>query len=60
MPEAAAESPDWEIDSLAAYLDALSAWLAESDGYYLNQVRVPPSHPWDRMLDVFPATTVYE
>jgi hypothetical protein len=43
------------------YLEALSAWIADSDGYYLNQGIDPESvSPLRRFADAIVAATIYE
>lgn len=52
--------PNWENDTLGAYLGAMAAWLDESDGYYMRQHRVRPSNAWVIMNDALRAATGYE
>jgi hypothetical protein len=56
----AAAGANWENNTLSGYLDALAAWLADADGYYLNLNRVRPSNHWETMNDALRAATVYE
>lgn len=56
----AAEGARWPNEALPAYLEAFSAWLADSDGYYANQRRVPPGNGWEVVADALRAATTYE
>lgn len=57
--EAAIGAP-WRNNALDSYLEAFSAWLADSGGYYANQGRVPPGNGWEVVADALRAATVYE
>ena len=46
--------------ALPSYLEAFSAWLADSGGYYANQRRVPPGNGWVVVADALRAATTYE
>jgi hypothetical protein len=54
-----AQVPDWENATLPAYLEALAAWLRDSDGFYANQGREVPDG-WHVMADALQAATIYE
>ncbi len=56
----AADDPAWGNNSLARYLEAFGAWLADSDGYYLNQRRTAPSNAWEVVNDALQAAAIYE
>jgi hypothetical protein len=56
----AAKGAPWTNDTLHAYLEALSAWLEDSAGYYKNSRRVPPGNGWEVMKDALRAATLYE
>lgn len=56
----AAAGATWENGSIDRYLEALAAWLTDSDGYYLNQRRTPPSNAWEVINDALAAATIYE
>lgn len=56
----AAQGAPWRNDTLVTYLEALSGWLADSDGFYANQNRVPPGNGWEVINDALHAATVYE
>lgn len=60
LAQQATNAADWPNDSLPRYLDALAAWLADSDGYYLNHNQRQPSNPWRTLNDAVQASTVYE
>ncbi|MDX6242237.1 MAG: hypothetical protein QOG10_7186 [Kribbellaceae bacterium] len=55
-----ANAAEWENDTLDRYLGALAAWLVDSNGYYLNQDRVPPSNAWEVIVDALNAARTYE
>ena len=51
----------WENPDLPRYLDALKAWLEDSDGYYANLKEDPAAvSPWRRVADAFAAARIYE
>jgi hypothetical protein len=51
----------WENPTLDRYLDALAAWLEDSDGYYRNQGRPVPAEPsWRDVADMLMAASIYE
>ena len=56
----AAQGAPWTNDSVPRYLEACSGWLADSDGYYTNQRRVPPGNGWEVVTDALRAATMYE
>lgn len=56
--EAASDAP-WRNPSLHAYLEALAAWIEDSDRFYLTQRRAP-RHGWDVVNDALRAATHYE
>jgi hypothetical protein len=60
LAQQAADGAAWENTSLTGYLDALAGWLADSDGYYFGQGRVPPSNAWETINDAVIAATTYE
>ncbi|MGW6280320.1 DUF7660 family protein [Kribbella sp. NPDC055071] len=57
--ESASGEP-WENPLTHQYLEAFAAWLADSDGYYVNQGRVPPGNGWEIVNDALQAATIYE
>ena len=56
----AAQGAPWPNDTLVTYLEALSGWLADSEGFYANQNRIPPGNGWEVVNDALRAATVYE
>lgn len=56
----ASSATGWENQDLAAYLEALGAWLDDCDGYYANHHRVVPSNAWVIINDAIQAATIYE
>lgn len=60
LSQEAATGVDWENQTLGRYLQALAAWLDDSDHYYTNQHRVRPSNAWEIINDALQAATVYE
>jgi hypothetical protein len=54
--------PDtWENVTLDQYLSALANWLEDSDGYYQNQGRAPPTTlSWKDVADMLIAAKTYE
>lgn len=55
-----AQGASWENNTLDRYIEALAAWLSDSEGYYLTQGRIHPSNAWEATNDAFQAATVYE
>ncbi len=55
-------SPEsWENNTLDRFLDALAAWTADMDGFYLNQGSTPPEQPsWKTMAEMVLAARTYE
>jgi hypothetical protein len=50
----------WENPTLERFLEALSTWVADMDGYYLNQNKpVPEQADWKVVADMFVAARVY-
>lgn len=54
--------PDsWEHDTIDHYLEALSAWVAEMDGYFKNQgLAVPVQPSWKLIGQILLASKYYE
>jgi hypothetical protein len=51
----------WENASLERYLEALGAWVADMDGYYINQGKPAPKLPdWKVVADMLMAARLYE
>jgi hypothetical protein len=52
---------EWENRDLASYLEALSAWVEDMEGYYQNAGQVVPEHPtWKTLGQILLAAKVYE
>ena len=52
---------DWENTTLASYLEALAAWIAAMDGYFLNQKQAVPERPeWKTLAQMLAAACFYE
>ncbi len=58
--ECGALPASWDNQTVPAYLGALRAWLADSDGYYLNLKRVPPASAATLLADGLQAAKFYE
>jgi hypothetical protein len=59
----AAEAPNsgWENDDLGRYLEALSAWVDDMHGWFLNRGETPPEQPdWRLVAWMLRAATIYE
>jgi hypothetical protein len=56
------EHPEqWENDDLPSFLEALSAWVADMDGYYINRGESVPEVPtWGMLGQIFLAARKYE
>lgn len=56
------ENPDsWENNSLERFLEALSAWVEDMDGYYIHQNKSVPKQPdWKVIGDILMASKIYE
>jgi hypothetical protein len=51
----------WENPSLERFLDSLSAWIKDMDGYYLNRHLPLPTQPsWSMFAQMLLAAKVYE
>ncbi len=51
----------WENATLPRYLEALSRWLEDMDGYYLGRGEPVPEQPsWRTLADILMAATMYE
>ncbi len=52
---------EWENADLASYLEAMSAWVKDMDGYFQNLGKPVPEKPdWKLFGDVLYAAKVYE
>jgi hypothetical protein len=51
----------WPNNNLLAFLEALSAWVRDMDGYYLNRGLPVPNRPqWSTFAHMLMAATMYE
>ncbi|MGN8246136.1 DUF7660 family protein [Cellulomonas soli] len=50
----------WENDTLARYLEALSALVGSIENDYANTGRDLPSNPWDIITDALRGARYYE
>jgi hypothetical protein len=51
----------WENATLQRYLEALSRWVEDMDGYYLGRGEPVPEQPsWRTLADILMAATMYE
>ncbi len=51
----------WENASLEGFLEALSAWVEDMEGYYANQGKPVPHQPdWRVAADMLMAAKMYE
>ncbi len=51
----------WENVALGPFLEAMSAWIEDMDGYYRNKGEAVPSQPeWSTLAEILAAARVYE
>jgi hypothetical protein len=51
----------WENSTLERFLGAMSAWVEDMEGYYLNQGKpVPQQLDWNVLSDILMAARMYE
>lgn len=51
----------WENADLASYLEAMSGWVHDMDGYYANRGEdVSALTPWRIVADILMASRIYE
>ena len=56
-----ANKHEWENDRLDSYLEAISAWVQDMDGYYLNANKsLPENINWNVIAQIFLAAKYYE
>lgn len=54
-------SNSWENANLSSFLEGLSSWIEDSDGYYLNVGKDVPEKPeWKNFAEALLAATMYE
>jgi hypothetical protein len=52
---------EWQNKTLDEYLEALSAWVQDMDGYYENHDRPGPTSPsWKNLAEMMLAAKYYE
>ncbi|WP_174869015.1 DUF7660 family protein [Pectobacterium polaris] len=56
------ENPDeWENKDLSSYLEAVSSWIEDMDGYYENTNQpLPKDTNWKIFADILVAAKIYE
>lgn len=55
------QSGNWENPTLERFLEAMQAWIEDSDGYYLNMGQPVPLEPkWRTFAEILIASRVYE
>jgi hypothetical protein len=51
----------WENRNLSDYLEAMQAWTADMDGYYINTGQpIPDNVPWHIFADILRAARMYK
>jgi len=51
----------WENQDLPSFLEAMSAWIEDMDGFYANQGKeIQTDIPWQIFADILFASRVYE
>jgi hypothetical protein len=51
----------WENNDLSSFLEAMVAWVADSEGYYRNHGQpVPDAETWRTLARVLYASRMYE
>ena len=51
----------WENSDLASFLEGMSAWIADMDGYFLNRGEGVPQDPsWGLIAQILVAASQYE
>ncbi|RTQ50133.1 hypothetical protein EJV47_10885 [Hymenobacter gummosus] len=52
---------DWENHTLPAFLDAMSRWVADMEGYYRNTGQeIPRQVSWRVFANIIQAASIYE
>lgn len=56
------ENPDeWENNSLELYLEAVSSWVEDMEGYYSNNnLAIPENINWSVFANILMAAKMYE
>jgi hypothetical protein len=55
-----AHGDKWENATLECFLEAMQAWIEDSDGYYLNMGQPVPQPKWRTFAEILIASKVYE
>lgn len=50
----------WANVSVGDFLDAFAAWIEDSEGYYIDQPRVPPRSGWVVVNDALEASRIHD
>lgn len=51
----------WKNRNLSDYLEAMQAWTADMEGYYMNTGQpIPDNVPWHILADILRAARIYE
>lgn len=54
-------SAEWENASLSDFLEAMSGWIEDMDGYYKNQGKLfNEDQPWKVFAEILYASKIYE
>ena len=58
----AEDTSKWDNSDLGRFLEALSAWVDDCDGYYANigSMNNPDSASWQILADALQAAKIYE
>ena len=52
---------DWENNNLKSFLQAISAWTGDMEGFYQNQKKVLPANiDWNVFANILYASKMYE
>lgn len=61
LREYRADADAWENTTLPDFLEAMSAWIDDMDGWYANRGEAMPDQPsWATFAQILGAATVYE
>jgi hypothetical protein len=58
--EANRDAATWENNTIESYLNSMSAWLDDCDGFYGNNEEKVPSSVWQIIADMLVAGGDYE
>ena len=55
------QGEEWENPTLERFLEAMQAWIEDSDGYYANTGQPVPVQPtWRTFAEILIASKIYE